>query len=104
MARRSAGIIDDALRVLLIDSGVNHGTSRAGAWLQDAVNGLAGRPVLKVDGAVGPKMLAAVNVGDAAGLWRSVLAQRMWCCGQQITGDTRMRGRKEDDALNAAGC
>ncbi|SMF92339.1 Predicted Peptidoglycan domain-containing protein [Azospirillum oryzae] len=98
-----AGITDDALRALIIDSGVNHGTARAGTWLQDAVNDLAGRPVLKVDGAVGPKTLAAVNSGDAAGLWRSVFVQRMRFYGQIITGDARKRGRTEDDALNAAG-
>ena len=97
------GIADDALRALVIDSGVNHGTSRAGTWLQDAVNDLAGRPVLKVDGAVGPKTLAAVNSADAAGLRRSVFANRMRFYGQIITGDARKRGRTEDDALNAAG-
>ena len=98
-----AGITDDALRALVIDSGVNHGPARAGTWLQDAVNDLAGRPLLKVDGAVGPKTLAAVNGADAAGLWRSVFAQRMRFYGQIITGDARKRGRTEDDALNAAG-
>ncbi|PWC48565.1 hypothetical protein [Azospirillum sp. TSA6c] len=64
----------------MIDSGVNHGPARAGTWLQDAVNG-----------------------ADAAGLWRSVFAQRMRFYGQIITGDARKRGRKEGDALNAAG-
>ncbi len=98
-----AGIGDAALRALVIDSGVNHGPARAGTWLQEAVNDLAGRPVLKVDGAVGPKTLAAVNGADAAGLWRSVFAQRMRFYGQLITGDARKRGRTEDDALNAAG-
>ena len=98
-----ARITDDALRALVIDSGVNHGTARAGTWLQDAVNDLVGRPVLKVDGAVGPKTLAAVNGAGAAGLWRSVFAQRMRFYGQLITGDARKRGRTEDDALNAAG-
>ncbi|MBP2303617.1 glycoside hydrolase family 108 protein [Azospirillum picis] len=98
-----AGITDGALRALVIDSGVNHGPARASTWLQDAVNDLAGRPVLKVDGAVGPKTLAAVNAGDAAALWRSVFAQRMRFYGQLITGDARKRGRVEDDALNAAG-
>lgn len=98
-----AGITDDALRALVIDSGVNHGPARAGTWLQEAVNDLAGRPVLKVDGAVGPKTLAAVNSGVAPGLWRSVFAQRMRFYGQIITGDARKRGRTEDDALNAAG-
>jgi len=98
-----AGITDDALRALVIDSGVNHGPARAGAWLQDAVNDLAGRPVLKVDGAVGPKTLAAVNSADVAGLWRSVFAQRMTFYGDLISGDARKRGRTDDQALNAAG-
>lgn len=43
--------------------------------IQDAVNDLAGR-LRKVDGAIGPKTLAAVHRSDAAGLWRSV-SQRM---------------------------
>ncbi|CAO3440155.1 glycoside hydrolase family 108 protein [Azospirillum endophyticum] len=98
-----AGIADDKLRALVIDSGVNHGPARAGAWLQEAVNDFAGRPALKVDGAVGPKTLAAVNGTDAVGLWRSVFASRMRFYGQIITGDARKRGRTEDDALNAAG-
>jgi lysozyme family protein len=42
-----AGITDDTLRALVIDSGVIHNTSRAGTWLQDAVNDLAGQPVLR---------------------------------------------------------
>ena len=98
-----AGITDDALRALVIDSGVKHGPTRAGTWLQDAVNDLAGRPILKVDRAVGPKTLAAVKSRDADGLWRSVFAQRMRVYGQIITGDARKRGRKEDDALTPPG-
>lgn len=97
------GIADAALRALVIDSGVNHGTTRAGKWLQDAVNDLAGRPLLKVDGAVGPKTLAAVNGADAAGLWRSVFVARMCFYGDLISSDARKRGRTDDQALNAAG-
>jgi len=98
-----AKIADAALRNLVIDSGVNHGVSRASVWLQEAVNELAGRPVLKADGKVGPATLAAVNGADAAGLWRSVFAQRMRFYGELVTGDARKRGRTEDQALNAAG-
>lgn len=98
-----AGITDADLRALVIDSGVNHGPGRASTWLQDAVNDVAGRPLLKADGAVGPKTLSAVNSADAGGLWRSVFAARMRFYGQIITGDARKRGRTEDDALNAAG-
>lgn len=98
-----ASITDDALRALVIVSGVKHGPTRAGTWLQDAGNDLAGRPILKVGGTVGPKTLAAVKSGDADGLWRSIFAQRMRVYGQIITGDAQKRGRKEDDALNAAG-
>ncbi|CAO3357710.1 glycosyl hydrolase 108 family protein [Azospirillum melinis] len=53
-----AGITDDALRALVIDSGANHGPAGAGTWLQEAVNDLAGRPLLKVDGAVGRTVFA----------------------------------------------
>ncbi|MBP2301154.1 glycoside hydrolase family 108 protein [Azospirillum picis] len=98
-----SNIIDPELRALVIDSGVNHGPRRAATWLQDAVNDIAGRPLLRIDGIVGSRTLAAVNRGDAAALWRSVFAQRMRFYGQIITGDARKRGRTEDDALNASG-
>nr|WP_222530974.1 glycosyl hydrolase 108 family protein [Azospirillum sp. 412522] len=98
-----AGITDDVLRALVIDSGVNHGPARAGTWLQEAVNGFADRAVLKIDGTVGPKTLAAVNGADAAGLWRSVFVARMCFYGNLISGDARKRGRTDDQALNAAG-
>ncbi|WP_434619162.1 glycoside hydrolase family 108 protein [Azospirillum sp. B2RO_4] len=98
-----SGITDDALRALVIDSGVNHGTLRAGTWLQGAVNEIAGRQVLMVDGIVGPKTLATVNGVDAAGLRRAVLVARMCFYGDLISGDARKRGRTDDQALNAAG-
>lgn len=98
-----AGIANPELRELVIDSGVNHGPARAAAWLQDAVNDLAGRPMLKVDGKVGPATLAAVNAADAHVLWRIVFGARMRFYGSIITGDARRRGRTEDDSLNAAG-
>ncbi len=98
-----AGIADPALRNLVIDSGVNHGPGRASTWLQDAVNNVTGRLIVKVDGTVGPATLAAVNGADAAQLWRTFFAIRMRFYGQIITGDARKRGRTEDDALNAAG-
>ena len=87
----------------MIDSGVNHGPGRASTWLQDAVNNVTGRLIVKVDGTVGPATLAAVNGVDAAQLWRAFFATRMRFYGQIITGDARKRGRTEDDALNAAG-
>ncbi|MBP2310703.1 hypothetical protein GBZ48_35580 [Azospirillum melinis] len=98
-----AGIADDTLRALVIDSGVNHGPARAGTWLQDAVNDLAGRLLLKVDGTVGPKTLAAVNGADAAGLRCAVFVARMCFYGGLISGDARKRGRTDDQTLNAAG-
>lgn len=96
-------IADAKLRELVIDSGGNHGTTRASTWLQDAVNDLLGRPVLKVDGQVGPATLAAVAKVDQTSLYWAYVATRMRFYGEIITGDARKRGRTEDDALNAAG-
>lgn len=98
-----AKIADATLRNLVIDSGVNHGVSRASVWLQEAVNDLAGKPLLKLDGAVGPTTLAAVNGADAKALWRIVFTTRMCFYGDLISGDARKRGRTDDQALNAAG-
>jgi lysozyme family protein len=70
----------DALRALLLDCAVNHGTGRAARWLQQAAG-------VTVDGRVGPVTLAAVNRQDGARLYRAVLAERCRFYGRLITRD-----------------
>jgi lysozyme family protein len=70
----------DALRALLLDCAVNHGTGRAARWLQQAAG-------VTVDGRVGPVTLAAVNRQDGAQLYRAVLAERCRFYGRLITRD-----------------
>lgn len=96
-------IEDEALRLLVIDSGVNHGPGRPSKWLQEAYNEWAGKKVLQVDGALGPKTLTSIHTMDARYLYRKVFIKRMCFYGDIVTGDARKRGRTEDDALNALG-
>lgn len=67
------------LRALIVDSGVNHGPSRASRWLQQAAG-------VSVDGLVGPVTLKAVNDLDGERLYRQVLAERCRFYGRLISG------------------
>lgn len=96
-----AGIRDDALRSLVVDCCVLYGQDDASPWLQQAANALGA--CLKVDGAIGPKTLAAVNALDPASLRLHVMAARPRKMGRVITDDAKRRGRTEDQSLNAAG-
>lgn len=49
------------LGVVVFDTAVNMGIKRAGQFLQQAVNTVKGQDILVVDGAIGPKTLAAVK-------------------------------------------
>lgn len=96
-------IVDDKLRDLVVDCAVLYGTDDASPWLQQAVNETAGQPVLKVDGACGPKTMAAVNAADPASLRLRILGARLRKMGRVITDDAKARKRTEDQSLNAAG-
>ncbi|MGQ9367685.1 glycoside hydrolase family 108 protein [Azospirillum sp. ST 5-10] len=96
-----AGIADDQLRCLVVDSAVLYGSDDASPWLQQAANDLGA--ALKVDGAVGPKTLAAVNALPADPLVLRVCAYRLRKMGRVITDDALRRGRTADQSLNAAG-
>lgn len=87
---RFCDIADEALRNLVIDSGVNSGTGTAAKWLQGAAGGI------KVDGSVGTKTLALVNALPPRALYYRVLAARLRFEGALIT-------RHSDQAANAAG-
>jgi lysozyme family protein len=62
--RYDYGLLQLALGKKVFDTAVNTGPGRAHRLLQLAVRG-AGGPILKVDGLIGPKTLAAVAVIDA---------------------------------------
>ncbi len=70
---RYAGIRSQSVATKAFDLGVNMGRTRAARLLQTAVNALGGK--LKVDGAVGPKTLRAVNALSARSLLRELRAQ-----------------------------
>ncbi|MFW6021779.1 MAG: glycoside hydrolase family 108 protein, partial [Guyparkeria sp.] len=71
---------DQRLFGLLVDSGVQHGPSRAVKWLQDAAG-------VTADGVYGPVTTRAVNEADPRGLYRRVLARRAEHYGKTIALD-----------------
>lgn len=96
-----AGIDDERLKELVVDSAVLFGADDASPWLQEAANTLGAG--LRVDGSVGPKTLRAVNGRDARRMYLLICGYRMRKLGRIVTQDARARGRTEDQALNAAG-
>lgn len=75
---RFHNIINVNLRELVIDCGVNHGTTRASRWLQAAAE-------VQIDGVIGPVTLEAVNMIPPMELWLHVLATRIQFYGQLVT-------------------
>jgi lysozyme family protein len=72
---------DELLRWQVVDCGVLSGTARAVRWLQEAA-------VVKVDGILGPKSLAAINApGRAHALGVRLAAVRIRFLGQLIERD-----------------
>lgn len=65
-ALRLSDLRDQAVADEIFDSAVNCGVSRAGRWLQQAVN-LVGRANIAEDGAVGPITIAAANATEWQG-------------------------------------
>lgn len=68
---------DQALATKLLDTGVNMGTAAAHRLLQKALNELGNR--LDLDGVLGPRTLAAVNLANPAALlceYRALQAAR----------------------------
>lgn len=63
---RLSELRDQAVAEEVFDSAVNCGASRAGRWLQQAVN-LVGRASIAEDGAVGPITIAAANATEWQG-------------------------------------
>ena len=71
----------EPLRDLLIDSGVNSGTSRAAKWLQIALGMSA------IDGVIGQKTIAAINNSDQHEIYYKVIGERLKHLGSLISRD-----------------
>ena len=66
--------------LVIFDAAVNSGASQAGKWLQRAINAnslVRGRWAVVVDGAIGPKTVAAARQCDVRDLIENVCAQRL---------------------------
>lgn len=74
-AVRGDDITDDGVACLLLDVAANCGTGRAAKLAQSVVNDLGG--ALVVDGALGPKSLAAVNAADRRGFLRAAVQRQL---------------------------
>ncbi|MGZ8363167.1 MAG: glycoside hydrolase family 108 protein [Caulobacteraceae bacterium] len=76
------GVEDEALRAILIDTGVLHGPGRAARWLQEALG-------VTVDGDVGAQTLSALKRTDAGAIARAVLGKRIRRIGETVRRDPR---------------
>lgn len=81
---------DMRLRDLLADCGVLHGPSRAGRWLQEALNA-RGLVQVKVDGVLGPVTVEMANdvraVLDTDRLFLRICVSRIRFIGRIVEGD-----------------
>jgi lysozyme family protein len=87
---------DFDLRVLMIDSAVQHGMENAVRFLQVAVGA-------KPDGILGPETRKKTESTIPVYAYRRALAERVRFYGKIITNDAKRRKRTEDQALNAHG-
>lgn len=71
-------VVDRPLWHLLVDSGVNHGVTRAIQWLQAAVG-------VRPDGKVGPVTRAALRRQAPSDVYRRILRRRVVFYGEIIT-------------------
>lgn len=74
--------LPDPLRALVVDCGVNHGTTRATQWLQTALR-------LTADGIIGGSTVAAMLAADAKQVYRKVLASRVRYYGRLVTDNPK---------------
>lgn len=93
-------ITNEAIRSLVVDSGVQHGQPTAAMWIQKESG-------VKIDGLFGPVSAAAANAMEARMLFARLLAVRCSFYGRLITGDPE-RVKAQDagfrlQAENAAG-
>jgi lysozyme family protein len=73
-------IKDPVLQELVVDCAVLHGREAAAKWLQDAAG-------VAVDGAIGPKTIAAVNAARPLTLHLRICAARWRFMGAIVGGD-----------------
>jgi lysozyme family protein len=73
-------INNENLRELVIDCGVNHGTSRAAKWIQRAA-------MVKKDGLLGPISLKAINMAQPLELYLETTAYRIRLYGRIVSRD-----------------
>ena len=71
-------ILDDRLRALVVDCGVNSGTATACCWLQKVLG-------VYPDGVFGPATLGALSSRDVHIVYTGVCAQRLRFLGRVIT-------------------
>ena len=93
-------IRDPLLREWVIDMGVNHGTTRASEWLQEAIGGVT------VDGRVGAFTLGALAQRDPVAVLLRMVARRVEFYGEILSRNYRDRraGRTtRDESENALG-
>jgi len=72
------GIQNQHVQELVIDCGVNHGTSRAAKWVQKAVD-------VKQDGVIGPISIERINNTNPLEVFLDILAYRIKLYGRLVT-------------------
>ena len=84
--------LPDAIAVLMMDTAVNSGVSRAGKTLQKAVNDVKGKGSVGVDGKIGPQTIAAAESVPADKLLDAFIIRRGFFYGSLSTFKTFGRG------------
>jgi lysozyme family protein len=69
-------VTNQVLAEQLADHGTNAGTSRPARMIQFAVNQVAGRALLVIDGQVGPRTITAINAADQPALLKAFVQLR----------------------------
>lgn len=90
--------------MMVFDIAVNSGPRRAILMLQKAINKIAGRIRVAVDGKIGPKTLAAARAANTLALIKNIALTRLWFYYDLSTFRTFGRGwtdRLMDVALDA---
>lgn len=66
------------VNMMMFDIAVNSGPKRAILMLQKGINALPGRVKVAVDGAIGPKTIAAAASADSVDLIKAIANSRLW--------------------------
>lgn len=87
-ACRCGEINDKNIAMQVFDMAVNHGTGGAGKLVQKAVNNLAGKEALIIDGAIGKLTIQAVNYLEPKKLNNNIVRYRARFYAQICTKNT----------------